>query len=102
VGGGAHCEAEAIGEAVAGIGSRGFRGVIVSGGGARAVSQAADCETSEEWLEKEGEEEGGKGVSVKGATVDVDGGDGAVWGDIVGGGCTVELFGCVYKGGRDT
>jgi hypothetical protein len=44
----------------------------------------------------------GEGVSLEGATVDVDVGGGAVGGDIVGGGYTVELFAGVYKGGRHT
>jgi hypothetical protein len=39
---------------------------------------------------------------VEGATVDVDGGGGAVGGDIVCGGYTIELFAGIYKGGRHT
>jgi hypothetical protein len=51
---------------VAGVGSRGFCGVSVTGGGARAVSPAAHCEHAEEWFEKEGEEEGREDVSLEG------------------------------------
>jgi hypothetical protein len=76
---------------VAGVGSCGFCGVNVSGRGARAVSPAAHCEPTEKWFEKEGEEEGGKGVPLEGAPVNRAGGGGAGGGDLVGGGYTVEL-----------
>jgi hypothetical protein len=55
VGRGARCEAEVVGEAMGGVGSRGFCGVRVSGGGARAVAPATDFGPTEEWFEKEGE-----------------------------------------------
>jgi hypothetical protein len=54
VGGRARGEVKVVGEAVTGVGSCGFCWVNVSGGGARAVSPAADCEPSEDWFEEEG------------------------------------------------
>jgi hypothetical protein len=84
---------------VSGVGRRGFCGVCVSGGGAGAVSPATYSEPTEEWFEKEGEEERGEGVALEGSSVNVDGGSGAVWGDIRCGGDPVELFTNVHKGG---
>jgi hypothetical protein len=55
VGGGARREAEVVGEAVAGVGRRGFCGVSVSGGGTGAVAYATDREPTEEWFEENGE-----------------------------------------------
>jgi hypothetical protein len=51
---------------------------------------------------EQGKHEGGEGVPLQGATVNVDGGVGAVKGDIIGGGDTVELFASVDKGGGHT
>jgi hypothetical protein len=56
VGGGAHCEAEVVGAAVALVGRRGYYcGVNISGGGAGAVASATDGESSEERFEENGE-----------------------------------------------
>jgi hypothetical protein len=84
---------------VAGVGSCGFCGVIVSGGGAGAVSPAAHREHAEEGFAEEGKEEGGEGVPLQGATVNVDGGGGAVWGDTIGGRDTLKFFAIVDKCG---
>jgi hypothetical protein len=54
---------------VAGVGSCGFCGVNVSGGGVRAVSPAAHREPAEEGFEEEGKYEGVEGVPLQGATV---------------------------------
>jgi hypothetical protein len=53
LGGGARGEAEVVGEAVTGVGSCGFCGVNISGGGARAVFPAANCAQAEEWFDEE-------------------------------------------------
>jgi hypothetical protein len=53
IGGRARCEAEVVGESVAGVGHRRFCGVGVSGGGTGAVALGTDCKLSEEWLEGE-------------------------------------------------
>jgi hypothetical protein len=84
---------------VAGVGSYGLCGVNVSDWGARAVTSAAHREASEEWFEEEGKEEGGGGVPLQGSAVNVEGGGGAVRGDVVCGRDPVELFACVDKGG---
>jgi hypothetical protein len=55
VGGRARCEAEVVGESVAGVGRSRFCGVIVSGVDTGAVASAADREPTEKWFEKEGE-----------------------------------------------
>jgi hypothetical protein len=53
----------------------------------------------DESFEEEGKLEGGEGVPMQGASVSVYGGGGAVCGDVIGGGDTVELFASVDKGG---
>jgi hypothetical protein len=47
------CEAEVVGESMAGVGRRGFCGVSVSGGGTGAIASATDREPLEQWFEEE-------------------------------------------------
>jgi hypothetical protein len=51
----ARCEAEVVGESVAGVGRRGFCGVSTIGGGTGVIASATDREPSEEWFKEEGE-----------------------------------------------
>jgi hypothetical protein len=52
IGWGTRCEAEVVGESVAGVGRRGFCGVNISGGSAGAIASASAREPLEEWFEK--------------------------------------------------
>jgi hypothetical protein len=55
IGGRARCDAEVVGESVAGVDRRGLCWVSVSRRGTGAVALATDCAPSQKWSEEEGE-----------------------------------------------